>query len=73
MAGAGSVAESAGQTQSAVGTTESAYGAKYEMEGSLLCPDGRLPLVRSAWQIDKDGLERRCHSTDSPKQMIIRH
>ena len=48
-----------GQTQSVVGTTESAYGGKYEIEGSLLCPDGRLPLVRSVWQIDKDGLAPR--------------
>ncbi len=35
------------------------YGVKYEIEGSLLCPDGRLPLVRSVWQIDKDGLAPR--------------
>jgi len=48
-----------GQTQSVVGTTESAYGAKYEIEGPLKCPDGRSPVVRSVWQIDKDELAPR--------------
>lgn len=48
-----------GQTQAVVGTTESAYGAKYEIEGPLSCPDGRLPVVRTVWQIDTDELAPR--------------
>lgn len=48
-----------GQTQPVVGTTESAYGAKYEIEGPLDCPDGRAPVVRTVWQIDKDELAPR--------------
>jgi hypothetical protein len=35
------------------------YGVKYEIEGPLVCPDGRSPIVRSVWQIDKDGLAPR--------------
>jgi hypothetical protein len=48
-----------GQTQPVVGTTVSAYGAKHEIEGPLRCPDGRSPMVRSVWQIDKDELAPR--------------
>jgi hypothetical protein len=48
-----------GQTQPVVGTTKSVYGAKHEIEGPLRCPDGRSPIVRSVWQIDKDELAPR--------------
>ncbi|WP_425609281.1 DUF6883 domain-containing protein [Thalassobacterium maritimum] len=34
----------------------SEYGVKHKIEGSLLCANGRSPLVPSFWQIDNDGL-----------------
>lgn len=30
-------------------TTETIFGKKYIIEGSLACPDGRRPLVRTVW------------------------
>lgn len=31
---------------------ETTFGTKYVIEGPLLAPDGRKPLVRSIWMID---------------------
>ena len=30
----------------------SAFGATYVVEGPIFCPDGRMPLIRTVWQID---------------------
>jgi len=35
------------------------FGPRYEVEGGLLCPDGRLPQIRTVWQIDKGSVEPR--------------
>ena len=36
-----------------VETETTAYGIKYTVDGPLETPDGRNPLVRSVWQIDR--------------------
>jgi hypothetical protein len=37
----------------------SGYGTKYEIEGPLTCPDGRKPVIRTVWQINRDELAPR--------------
>jgi hypothetical protein len=32
--------------------SESGFGTKYQVDGPLSCPDGRLPTVRSVWIVD---------------------
>ena len=32
--------------------SESGFGTKYQIDGPLSCPDGRLPAVRSVWIVD---------------------
>jgi hypothetical protein len=36
-------------------TYETPHGTKYEIEGPLLAPDGRTPMVRSVWIIEAGG------------------
>ncbi len=31
---------------------ETGFGPRYQVEGELLCPDGRRPYVRTVWQLD---------------------
>ena len=38
---------------------ETGFGPRYEVEGELLCPDGRRPRVRTVWQIDKGQIAPR--------------
>jgi hypothetical protein len=32
--------------------TQSKHGTKYRIDGPLICPDGRAPLIRTVWIID---------------------
>ena len=32
---------------------ETSYGIKYNVDGSLETPDGRNPVVRTVWQVDR--------------------
>jgi hypothetical protein len=48
-----------GQKHAVLNEATSDYGTKYEIEGPLICPDGRTPTVRTVWQIDTDGLAPR--------------
>jgi hypothetical protein len=32
---------------------ETGFGPRYEVEGKLHAPDGRSPLIRSVWQLDR--------------------
>jgi filamentous hemagglutinin len=32
---------------------ETGFGPRYQIEGRLVAPDGRSPLVRSIWQMDQ--------------------
>lgn len=32
--------------------SESPYGTKYQLDGSIACPDGRTPSIRVVWIID---------------------
>ena len=32
--------------------SESRFGTKYQIDGPLRCPDGRLPAIRSVWIVD---------------------
>ena len=40
-------------------TRETGFGKRYEVEGKLDCPDGRLRLVRTVWQMDDDEIAPR--------------
>jgi filamentous hemagglutinin len=31
---------------------ETAFGPRYEVEGQLVCPDGRRPVIVTVWQFD---------------------
>ena len=33
-------------------TTHSEYGTKYQVDGPIICPDGRLPMIRAVWIVD---------------------
>lgn len=40
------------QLHAVIETSAAAYGTKYCIDGTLQCPDGRAPQVRSVWVID---------------------
>ncbi len=42
-----------GTTHAVVKTVESAFGTRYAVDGPLASPDGRAPLVRTVWILDK--------------------
>jgi hypothetical protein len=42
-----------GQTHEVTRARETGFGPRYEVEGELIAPDGRLPQVRSIWQHDR--------------------
>ena len=42
-----------------VGLQKSEHGAKYTIQGPLLTPDGRAPVIRSVWIIDTGGQRPR--------------
>lgn len=42
-----------GQTNEVKRMRETGFGPRYEVEGTLKTPDGREPIVRSVWQLDK--------------------
>ena len=41
------------------GVVQSAYGTRYSVDGELVTPDGRNPVVRSVWIIDADSATPR--------------
>jgi uncharacterized protein DUF6883 len=36
----------------AIDIEANAFGTKYIVEGSLICPDGRSPVIRTIWMIE---------------------
>jgi hypothetical protein len=41
-------------TQSDVASSvESAHGVRYTVDGQMQCPDGRAPMVRTVWIVDR--------------------
>ena len=40
-------------------TRETGFGPRYEVEGRLPCPNDRLPLVRTVWQLDEGAVAPR--------------
>ena len=38
---------------------ETGFGPRYEVEGTLLTPDGRRPRVRTVWQLDRGAVAPR--------------
>ena len=34
------------------GVVETAYGPRYHVDGALVTPDGRNPVIRTVWQAD---------------------
>lgn len=42
-----------GARHQVVKTVESAYGTRYAVDGTLESPDGRNPLVRTVWLVEK--------------------
>jgi hypothetical protein len=48
-----------GQTHDVTKIRETGFGPRYEVEGKLICPDGRHPRVRSVWQLDQGAVAPR--------------
>jgi hypothetical protein len=48
-----------GQTDDVTKTRQTRFGPRYEVEGGLICPNGRCPLVRSVWQLDEGAVAPR--------------
>ena len=38
---------------------ETPYGVKYNVDGELETPDGRNPVVRTVWQVDRGSSDFR--------------
>src|SRR6185503_4804800 len=38
---------------------ETGFGPRYEVDGTLLTPDGRRPRVRTVWQLDRGAVAPR--------------
>ena len=51
-----------GQTQAVARLRATGFGPRYEVEGPLRTPDGRRPLVRTVWQLDKGAVDHRVSS-----------
>jgi len=53
-----------------VNTVDSAYGTRYAVDGPLETPDGRNPLVRTVWIVEKGSAEPRlitAHPLEEPR------
>lgn len=53
-----------------VNTVDSAYGTRYAVDGPLETPDGRNPLVRTVWIIEKGSAGPRlitAHPLEGPQ------
>jgi hypothetical protein len=37
---------------------ETAFGVRYSIDGPLIAPDGRAPLVRTVWIVETGGIPR---------------
>ena len=48
-----------GRTHEVTKTRETGFGPRYEVEGTLNCPNGRRPRVRSVWQLDEGAVAPR--------------
>jgi hypothetical protein len=48
-----------GQTHAVVKVVDSSFGSRYAIDGILETPDGRQPLVRTVWMLDKGSTEPR--------------
>jgi hypothetical protein len=48
-----------GQKHDVGKVTETGFGPRYQVDGDLPAPDGRRPLVRTIWQMDKGQLAPR--------------
>jgi hypothetical protein len=46
-------------TSFVVDTVKTEFGTKYILEGPIQCPDGRMPSIRSVWEI--------AHGEDVPR------
>ena|SRR6516164_8465799 len=42
-----------GQKHDVINVMETGFGPRYLIEGQLPSPDGRAPLVRTVWQLDR--------------------
>ncbi len=52
-----------------VNTVDSAYGTRYAVDGPLETPDGRNPLVRTVWIVEKGSARPRlitAHPLEGP-------
>ncbi len=48
-----------GRTHEVKRVKETGFGPRFEVEGKLETPDGRAPLIRTVWQMDKDAVAPR--------------
>lgn len=59
-----------GADNDVVNTVDSAYGPRYAVDGPLETPDGRNPLVRTVWIIEKGSAGPRlitAHPLEGPQ------
>ena len=48
-----------GQQHEVMKVKQTMFGPRYQVEGLLRTPDGRQPLVRTVWQLDKGQIAPR--------------
>lgn len=48
-----------GQRHEVSKVKQTVFGPRYEVEGTLPAPDGRMPRVRTVWQLDRGRLAPR--------------
>ena len=48
-----------GRSHEVAAVRQTGFGPRYAVEGLLLSPDGRNPLVRTVWQMDKGEVATR--------------
>lgn len=48
-----------GQRNEVMKVRQTVFGPRYQVEGPLHTPDGRQPLVRTVWQLDKGQIAPR--------------
>ena len=48
-----------GQTHEVMKTKPTLFGPRYEIDGELTAPDGRIPRIRTVWQLDHGQLRPR--------------
>ena len=48
-----------GQQHDVARTKQTPFGPRYEVDGPVSTPDGRMPLIRTVWQVDEGEIAPR--------------